>query len=182
MQTRIVLAPLLLLPLVTGCATVGKNVTGIDNFAQVDDALYRGAQPSEDGVETLRQQGVRTIINLRDDPNPAEPAWAERAGITYIAIPSKATKVEPAKVAEFLQDVEHAPRPVFIHCRQGRDRTGLDVAVYRIVYQGWTRDAALKDLYDHGYHWAVFPGIAKYVKSFDPQAVAPAKEVKPAGG
>ena len=38
------------------------------------------------------------------------------------------------------------------------------------------------DLYDHGYHWAVFPGIAKYVKSFDPQSVAPAKEVKQTGG
>ena len=182
MRRARLLIPIVLL-LLTGCHTVGQNVPGVDNFAKVDDAVFRGAQPTKQGVtDTLRQQGVRTIVNLRDDPNPAEPAWAREAGMTYIEIPSKATKVEPAKVAEFLRDVETAPRPIFVHCRQGRDRTGLDVAVYRIVDVGWSREDALKDLYAHGYHWAAFPGIAKYVKSFDPQAVAPAKEVKQTGG
>ena len=157
----------------TGCHTVGQNIPGVDNFDRVDPVVFRGAQPSEQGVATLKDQGVRTIVNLRDDPNPREKEWAENAGMRYVVIPSRATKVEPAKVAEFLDLVTTAPRPIFVHCRQGRDRTGLDVAVYRIVFAGWTRDAALDDLYNHGYHWAVFPGIAKYVKSFDPASVRP---------
>jgi tyrosine-protein phosphatase SIW14 len=87
----------------------------------------------------------------------------------YVVIPMSPMKVEPAKVAAFLDEMKQSPRPVFVHCRQGRDRTGLEVAVYRIVEDDWSREAALNELYAHGYHWAVFPGIARYLKTFDPK-------------
>lgn len=157
----------LLLMLAGGCSTVGTRVTGVDNFALVEDGLYRGAQPSQLGVAQLKETGVRTVIDLRDDRNPAERAWVEAAGMTYVNIPTNAAVVEPGKIAAFLDAVKDARRPVFVHCRRGRDRTGLEIAVYRIVEQEWSREAALKELYAHGHQWLAFPGIARYVKSFD---------------
>jgi tyrosine-protein phosphatase SIW14 len=150
-----------------GCHTVGRNIAGVGNFAEVDDGLYRGAQPTAAGIATLQGKGIRTVIDLRDDANPAERAWVESRGIGYVRIPCDASVVEPQKISLFLQQVATAPRPAFVHCQMGRDRTGLDVAVYRIVVQGWPRQRAIRELYAHGYNWLLFPGIARYVRVFD---------------
>src|SRR4051794_30814631 len=46
--------------LTSGCATVGKNVHGIENFDEVQSGvLYRGAQPDRTGIDHLKQQGVK---------------------------------------------------------------------------------------------------------------------------
>ncbi len=141
----------------------------MDNFAVVQDppdAIYRGGQPSGEGIQTLHSRGVSTIINLRNDPVSSEQPNAEQAGMRYVNIPSDAGKVEPEKIRQFLQAMKDSPRPVFVHCAYGCDRTGLEIAVYRIVVQNWSREDAIKELYAHGYHWALYPGIARYLKSF----------------
>jgi tyrosine-protein phosphatase SIW14 len=151
-----------------GCSTVGKSVPGINNFAEVEkDVLYRGAQPSERGIEHLADQGVKTVVNLRADPLPWEKDAVTKAGMNYVWIPSLAEKTDPAVVRKFLATVRERNQPVFVHCRVGRDRTGLNCAAYRIVEQGWSRPKAIRELHEHGYHWAWFPGIERYLKSFD---------------
>ena len=171
MTRRLFLPVVLAALLLAGCKSVAQRVNGVNNFAVVQDpphTIYRGAQPSEAGIDTLRQRGVRTIINLRDDPMPDEQEIVERAGLQYVHIPTSPWKVEPAKVQEFLKQIETVPRPVFVHCALGRDRTGLEIAVYRIVVQKWSRQDAIAELYAHGYDWALYPHIAKYLKTFNP--------------
>ena len=36
-------------------------------------------------------------------------------------------------------------QPVFVHCQAGKDRTGLVVAVYRILVDGWSVDDAIAE-------------------------------------
>src|SRR3954462_15948430 len=116
---------LLLLAHVAGCAsTVGKRVHGIDNFATVEPGLYRGGQPDKGGFETLAKQGVRTVINLRDDPVGSERGDVQRLGMTYVEIGTNAALVSPGKTNQFIQHVTTEPQPIFVHCRAGRDRTG----------------------------------------------------------
>src|SRR5262245_20639209 len=130
---------LVLLPL--GCHSDGKRLAGVDNFAVVEqDVLYRGAQPSAEGVKTLKSRGVKTIINLRDDPNSDEHSNAKVAGMTYILIPTNAGRIEPEKINAFLTAVQSADGPVFVHCAVGCDRTGLEIAMFRIVVQKWPRE------------------------------------------
>jgi tyrosine-protein phosphatase SIW14 len=158
------------LALCAGCQTVGTRERGIDNFAVVEDGpagIYRGAQPSAAGIETLKSRGVRTVIDLRDDARPDARENAEAAGLAYIHIPTNASHTDPAKIRTFLHAMSTSPRPVFVHCKAGCDRTGLEIAMYRVVVENWSRDEALRELYAHGYHWALFPGIARYVKTFD---------------
>ncbi len=38
-----------------------------------------------------------------------------------------------------------ANRPVFVHCRQGWNRAGIMVAVYRVVRHGWTLRQAYQE-------------------------------------
>jgi tyrosine-protein phosphatase SIW14 len=167
--------PLLAMLLIAGgcTASTGTRLRGIDNFAVVDPgaaALYRGAQPSGEGWGTLAEMGVKTVIDLRDDPVPAEQGALAHAGIRYVQIPWSAGAVDPRRVATFLERVRSEPRPIFVHCRLGCDRTGLEIAAYRIVEQGWSRGDAIKELHAHGYHWMFFPGIERYLRTFDPGA------------
>ena len=170
---------LILIVLAGGCATVGENYGGIPNFSTVDpepNAIYRGGQPSRAGIATLKDMGVKTIIDLRDDAVRWERREAADAGIRYINIPSNAARTRPAPIAAFLSAVESAEKPVYVHCRRGRDRTGLEVACYRLVHQSdaWTRQAVIDELRMHGYQRFLFPGIERYLATMDPKDFLPA--------
>jgi uncharacterized protein (TIGR01244 family) len=167
----------LLLSLASGCATVGKDIPGIYNFAEVEkDVLYRGGQPTEKGIKHLSDRGVKTVVNLRADPLAWEKDAVEKAGMQYVWLPSLAERTDSKVVARFLSTVRASDGPVLVHCRVGRDRTGLNVAAYRICEQGWDRHRAIKELHAHGYHWAWFPGIERYLKTFDSTRFASAKK------
>jgi protein tyrosine/serine phosphatase len=157
-----------------GCspATTGRPMVGVDNFAPVTGApIYRGGQPTREGYAQLAGGDLKiaTIIDLRDDAVD----WAEKAvtalGMKYKRIGTNAATVDNEKIRQFLKTVGEAAAagPVFIHCRQGRDRTGLEVAMYRIMVQGWTREAAIKELRDLGYNRFWFPGIERFLQTFD---------------
>jgi protein tyrosine/serine phosphatase len=183
-HSHILWSGLLLLCFISGCATVGQDVHGVHNFDQVQpQVLYRGAQPDLDGLATLKAEyHVATIINLRESGPDWEAAAAKAAGLTYHSISSSAFAVDPEKIRQVLHILRTAPGPIFIHCRQGRDRTGLAVAVYRIVDQHWTREAALAELYAHGQNRLIFWAIAHFLKNFNPADFAspPAKPVEAA--
>src|SRR5580765_7473249 len=106
------------LAICAGCQTSGTRERGIDNFAVVRDGprgIYRGAQPSAAGIETLKSRGVRTVIDLRDDARADARQNAETAGLTYVHIPTNASRTEPAKIGTFLDAMSTCPRPVFVH-------------------------------------------------------------------
>ena len=129
---------------------------GLPNLYKVSDNLYRGAQPTAEGLQELKKLGVHTVIDLREsDGNEATVA---RSGLTYEHIPMTAFRVKDDHVVRFLRAVggpDHAP--IFVHCKRGADRTGLMCAVYRIAFQGWTKEQALAEMtqggfrFNHGY-------------------------------
>src|SRR6185369_4578028 len=45
---------------------------GISNFFQVTTNLYRGAQPSADGMKQLKAIGIKTVVNLRSFHSDAD--------------------------------------------------------------------------------------------------------------
>ncbi len=48
--------------------------------------------------------------------------------------------------------IDPANRPLMVHCKQGADRTGALVALYRVVVQGWSKQKAVLEMKDGGYH------------------------------
>src|ERR1700722_13313739 len=65
------------------------NVAGVVNFHEVNDHLYRGAQPTDLGFQNLAHLGVKTVIDLREGGvrSDDERKLVERAGIRYVSIP-----------------------------------------------------------------------------------------------
>lgn len=172
-----------------GCAaTVGRDYGGIPNLATVDpapEAIYRGGQPSREGFATLKEMGVKTVIDLRDDNVRWEKDVVTKHGMTYVHIPSNAARTSTKTIARFLAAVERAERPIYVHCKRGRDRTGLEIACYRLVNQQdqWTREAVIDDLRRHGQQRFFFPGIERFLLTFDPTELTEASaEAAAAGG
>jgi protein tyrosine phosphatase (PTP) superfamily phosphohydrolase (DUF442 family) len=142
-------------------ATVAKGpqspvddcVPGVLNFAVISCDVWRGACPTADGFRVLASAGVKTIIDLREDDESAEIP----AGVRYVRLPVSAWKADCVDVARVLQAIDQSPKPVFIHCREGRDRTGLAVAAYRLEHGMSEADACQELRNFHVNPWWVRP-------------------------
>ena len=142
--------------LAAGCASFGHGggTAGLPAFHQVDEGLYRGGQPSVEGLRQLAGMGVKTVISLRQ-PSAAsrkERELVEQLGMRWVNLPMWFWwRPSDRQIREFLdiaQDSES--RPVFVHCRQGWNRAGIMVAIYRIVHQGWTPKQAYAEARQYG--------------------------------
>lgn len=134
------------------------------NFYRVDDKLYRSEQLTEEDAGALEQQGIRSIVNLRFfDRNDNQPLFG-RYGIALINKPLLTWRIRPKQIAETLYLIEQQQKngPVLVHCYHGADRTGLIIGMYRIIYQGWTVEAAKKEMQQgpYGYH-SIWKNIEK---------------------
>ena len=65
--------------------TQNSNVS-IKNFGQMDDRFFRGGQPKQEEYKELAALGIKTIIDLRDDPTDYEKSSAEALGMRYVNI------------------------------------------------------------------------------------------------
>ncbi len=127
----------------------GEKVAGINNFQQVDDTLWRGAAPGEDGYEELAARGVHTVVDLRaEDLSAAELAEPEHAGLNVVRMPIRDGQTPtPEQVDAFIATVQDAPGPVFVHCGAGVGRTGSIASAYLVrTGQADNQQAALRTL------------------------------------
>lgn len=129
----------------------------LPNFHQVNDNLYRGAQPTKAGILELKKIGIKTIIDLRgaDEKAEVEENWAQSAGIKFINIPlNNWFGPKDAKIEKILAAINNAEnQPVFVHCKRGADRTGTVIGVYRIAHDGWTAKQVNDEAKDFGFGW-----------------------------
>src|SRR5579863_3395528 len=164
-------------------AFAGSSVQGIGNFSQVDSHVYRGAQPTREGLNYLAKIGVKTVVDLRE---PGERSLAEEravtaAGMQYVNVPmtglTPPTEAEITKILALLED--DTTGPVFVHCMRGADRTGAVIAAYRIEHDHWDNARALSEAKSLGMSFFQLPR-QHYILGFQPrtlQASAVARSV-----
>ncbi len=159
-----------------------KNSTvSIKNFGQMDDRFFRGGQPKEKEYQELAALGIKTVIDLRDDPTNYEKTNVEALGMRYVNIAmSDKDYPEATKIQEFLKLVDDpATGKFYVHCAGGRHRTGVMGAVYRFNHYGWDFDqvyAEMKkyDFYTRFGHGEMKKFVEDYAASFHKTAAAAA--------
>ncbi len=140
---------------------------GLPNLYRVSDSLYRGAQPDKEGIRELEKMGVRTVVNLRKLHSDNDEL--KGTNLRYEHIWANPIHAENEDVVKFLKIAMNPnTAPVFVHCRQGSDRTGMMCAIYRIVVQGWSKQEALDEMTrgGFGYH-DDFDNLAEYIEELD---------------
>ncbi len=145
----------------------GIVMEGVPNFHRVGPGLYRGAQPSEVGLERLKEFGIRTVVSLRSFHFEFEEV--QEFGMSFEQIYMKAWHPEKEDVVRFLKIMKDPQRaPVFLHCHHGADRTGLMVGVYRVIFCGWTKEAAIQEMIEGGFGFhPIWENLVHFFHSLD---------------
>ncbi len=129
----------------------------LPNFHKINENLYRGGQPSPEGIKKLAELGIKTIITFREmrEKIQREKELAEAHGLQFIHLHLSnwfASKDEEIHaIIEVIRNPEL--QPVFIHCKRGADRTGTIIAVYRMKFENWTAAEANQEAKKHGIGW-----------------------------
>ncbi len=146
---------------------VPLDVAGLPNLHKVTDSLYRGAQPTADGFRNLEEMGVKTVLNLRALNSDRD--LLAGSNLAYEDISFKTWHPEDEDVVKFLKIVtDPLKAPVFVHCQHGADRTGMMLAVYRVVIEGWSKDDAIEEMTKGGYGYhSIWKEIIEYVRELD---------------
>lgn len=133
------------------------------NFRVVHEgAFYRSGQMTVPGLRKIVEtKGIRTIVNLRDGdsrPDQQEEAFCTARGIKYVRIVQKPWAASdhsvPAQegVNAFIEVMrDPANYPVLLHCFAGHHRTGAYCAIYRMEFDGWRPDQAIREMIELGY-------------------------------
>ncbi len=141
------------------------------NFAVVDNVLWRGARPDRAGAQWLIDRGVETSINLEWEQDDSDVFANLKAGprLTYIRLrdfeplPWFAPSVSDSHVRAFLSEVRSSPKPVYVHCRSGQNRTGVMVAAYRLIIKNEQLALVLADFNSYKGFWAM--GDSRYIET-----------------
>jgi protein tyrosine phosphatase (PTP) superfamily phosphohydrolase (DUF442 family) len=152
---------------------VATPTLDIFNFGQIDPAYFRGAELKGSAASGLSARGVKMVIDLRSDGDVTadEAGLVTGAGMKYVRIPMT-TRTAPTseQIAKFLSLVtDPANQPVYVHCVEGRHRTGVMTAIYRMTVNGWTSERAFDEMKDYKFGKDfLHPEFKKFVFDYRP--------------
>ena len=154
------------------------ELPGVPNLHKVSANLYRGAQPTAEGMKQLEKLGVKTVVNLRSSRSDRDEI--EDTALTYEHISMTTWNPDDEDIIRFLQITTDAGRtPVFVHCRHGADRTGTVSAIYRIAIERWSKDEAIEEMTKggFGYH-RIWKNLVDYIRQLDVDTMMRSAELK----
>ncbi|MEQ1878762.1 MAG: tyrosine-protein phosphatase [Bdellovibrionia bacterium] len=138
----------------------------IARFSQVTKQIFRGGQPDTRAeYDFLKSNGIKTIINLRND-GEYEKSIAQQYGFGFKWFPMSAYQAPSQQMVEAALTAMNDPalQPVFVHCLHGKDRTGMMIAIHRVVYQRWPQRAAYNEMISFGFNRAFAPLLYTFYK------------------
>ena len=155
----------------------------------VDGVFYRSGCMSANGFrDAIQKHHIKTVITFWDEnPDPVlqgsrfdsssikESDLCKSLDVNYKFIFVKLLPHDPnVAIKQFLEIMDDKDSyPVLIHCKAGLHRTGVMAAIYRMEYDGWSRQDAMRELRAHGF--GHFVGntsndyIVQYVMRYQPR-------------
>jgi len=152
------------------CNSTGITDKDIANFHHVDRDLYRGARPAyrQDVYLKLVDLGIRTIVNLETEEASKEQAevWQINREFSDRHLPQVEFIHFPIRpilqvnltgvpdegehgIRHLFEELQQAPKPIFLHCAHGKDRTGAIVVLYRMR----RHELSFEQAYDEALHY-----------------------------
>lgn len=158
-----------------GCSPMAYQ-HGVPNLAQVDANVWRSGQiTTQEGWAYIAElaAGRRVhVIKLNFDSEGSDLLAVQQGfDLTTLAIEPRGdqdvwddlrsafTQPDPAIVAQadaFLANAAGSSRDFYlVHCTHGQDRTGYIIGRHRVLHDGWSKDAAYREMLDHHFHSAL---------------------------
>jgi protein tyrosine/serine phosphatase len=147
------------------------ELSGVPNLYKVSEDLYRGAQPSAEGLRQLEKLGIKTVVSLRFILS--DRGKIKGTALDYEHINMTTLLVADKDVVRFLRIFTDPQRvPVFVHCQRGVERTGIMCAAYRIIVEGWSKKEAIEEMTKGGFACRnVQKNLVNYLRKLDVNAI-----------
>lgn len=150
----------------------------LPNTYEIDAHMIRGGHPDRARLVKLKDRGIKAILNLRGDfdtvSNNLEKQVCAELGLQLAFVPLRATAAP--EVAPLLQTIAYLrdlPRPFFVHCKSGADRTALAVVLYLVAIKGvdigTARRQAFKFKYGH-IRWSKARILHRFLDAYEEAA------------
>lgn len=134
----------------------GTLISNTHNFYQISNDVFRSDQPSNELIPSLKQYNIDTVINLRARNEDAKVLKDQPFNLVHIPIYTWAINREDLLQAmRAIQTAKQHNQKVLIHCYHGSDRTGATIAMYRIIFENWSIEDAVKEMKQGGYGFHV---------------------------
>lgn len=146
------------------------------NLYRMAPGLYRSALPKTQDWPQLERLGVATVINFYQK---SDEQWLRDPRVRQVQLPLRTDRIDDADVIEVMRSIRQAQAqgPVLIHCKHGQNRTGLIAAMYRIIYEDWSKEQALAEMSGGGFGGEDRMGDAeRYIRDADVGALRTALE------
>ena len=140
---------------------------GFKRLYKLNDSVFRSEQPSKKDFEALEDMGLKTIVNFRR--NKTDDRKARKTLLKLEHLPLRTKELTQDQLLTALKLVKFAEKPVLLHCWHGSDRTGAISAAYRIVFEDWDKEDAIKELRieELGYHENWYPNVVDLLRVLD---------------
>jgi protein tyrosine phosphatase (PTP) superfamily phosphohydrolase (DUF442 family)/YHS domain-containing protein len=153
------------------------DTSTIRNFLRVNENFCTGGQPRLEHLESLKKEGVTTIINLRtpgEHRAADEEDMAKKLGLRYFNIPVNYSDPRDSDADEFLRVTDDPKnRPAFIHCTAAI-RVGAFWMIRRVLRDGRSVADAEEEAEKIGLRNA--PHLVEFARAYiakhNPQAAA----------
>ena len=135
------------------------------------------------GYAKLAALGIRTIVDLQGATKGSlRDCEAHRRGRAFPFriisfrinfLQTAVTGVSNESLRRLFASVERAPKPMFVTCKLGDDRTGLVVALYRIKRREMSFDEARREALRYDFHPDLLLGLRTTLDRYrNPQEVS----------
>lgn len=116
--------------------------------------VLRGPNPTRKMLTDLKRAGVKTILNLQTHDDVEELICCQDLGLALYNLDVHTFTPRNSDIHAALYFLNNELLwPIYVHCRHGRERTGLIFALYRIQKMGWTPDEAYEEMVRFGCRW-----------------------------
>lgn len=127
---------------------------------EVEKNFYRGPRPTS--FEELDKNGINVVINLQsgiyekvhndayENENAVDWDMCEYEAPLSDIFPPSFDKTK--KIYNTIRRHRESGQSVYIHCLHGKDRTGFNVAYYRVVKNRWSFSRAVAEMFSLGFH------------------------------
>ena len=147
-----------------------QSVDASYQLYKMDELLYRSALPRENDVQWLQQENVKTVIIFYQKP---DSTWLQDDSIEQVQIPLRTDRIDDVDVLRVLRSIANAQQKgaVLMHCKHGQNRTGLIAAMYRMVFESWSKADAMAEM-QQGYGGEQrMAGATRYLENVDVAAI-----------
>ena len=139
------------------------NAVKFKNLYKVNDSIYRCEQPDSLGFTIINSLGIKSVLNLRTTHK--DNKRIHKLPLQLYNVKMSAEQITDDDMIRALWILKNSAKPIVVHCAHGSDRTGAVLAMYRIIFQNWTKEQAINEMKNGGYGFhKLYFNIAQYIK------------------